>query len=183
MNREELRKEFEKETGYIIIDGGSDYHFYINDCPTTFDVYYSKYSEWLEEKYIDSLTTEQQPTVSDEEIERMFPYEDIINASKTRPESRIRKYNARQMDRREGAKALRDKLTPSDSGTRSEIAERIMKDTPQSVKDESRSFVNGEIRARVRQSFIKNVWQKWCELDGEDFDEWMRDKLTNTLRS
>ena len=43
-------------------------------------------------------------SVSDSYIGAMFPYEDIVAARPTRPENRIRAYNSRQADRREGTK-------------------------------------------------------------------------------
>jgi hypothetical protein len=49
-------------------------------------------------------------SVSDSDIDAMFPYEDIKTARPTRPENRIRAYNSRQADRREGAKRLLEKL-------------------------------------------------------------------------
>lgn len=45
-------------------------------------------------------------SVSDSDIKAMFPYEDIEEARPTRPLERIMKYNARQEDRREGARIL-----------------------------------------------------------------------------
>ncbi len=31
--------------------------------------------------------------------------------------------------------------------------------------------------ARVRLSCFKEVWQKWCELDNEEFDKWLHSKM------
>lgn len=45
-------------------------------------------------------------SVSESDIKKMFPYEDIEEARPTRPLERIMKYNARQEDRREGARIL-----------------------------------------------------------------------------
>lgn len=45
-------------------------------------------------------------SVSESQIEELFPFEDENNASMTLPIERITKYNARQADRREGAKRL-----------------------------------------------------------------------------
>lgn len=52
----------------------------------------------------------QRVSVSESDIDAMFPYEDIETARPTRPENRIRAYNSRQADRREGAKRLFEKL-------------------------------------------------------------------------
>ncbi|MDD4154107.1 MAG: hypothetical protein PHT30_01685 [Bacilli bacterium] len=49
-------------------------------------------------------------SVSESDIDAMFPYEDIETARPTRPENRVRAYNSRQADRREGAKRLLEKL-------------------------------------------------------------------------
>ena len=45
-------------------------------------------------------------SVSDSQIEELFPFEDGNNASPTRPAERIAAYNNRQFDRREGARRL-----------------------------------------------------------------------------
>lgn len=52
----------------------------------------------------------QRVSVSESDIDAMFPYEDIETDRPTRPENRIRAYNSRQADRREGAKRLLEKL-------------------------------------------------------------------------
>jgi hypothetical protein len=31
--------------------------------------------------------------------------------------------------------------------------------------------------ARVRLSCFEEVWQKWCELDEQEFDKWLHSKL------
>jgi hypothetical protein len=45
-------------------------------------------------------------SVSDSEIDELFPFEDESNASPTKPAERIAAYNSRQVDRREGARIL-----------------------------------------------------------------------------
>lgn len=49
-------------------------------------------------------------SVSESDIDAMFPFEDVETARPTRPEKRILAYNNRQADRREGAKRLLSKL-------------------------------------------------------------------------
>ena len=47
-------------------------------------------------------------SVSDEWIKDRFPFDDENNASPTRPLERIRAYNQRQIDRRQGARTMID---------------------------------------------------------------------------
>ena len=49
-------------------------------------------------------------SVSESDIDAMFPFEDVERARPTRPKKRILAYNSRQADRREGAKRLLSKL-------------------------------------------------------------------------
>ena len=53
-------------------------------------------------------------SVSDSQIEELFPFEDENNATPTKPAERIAAYNSRQSDRREGARRLleSDSLQP-----------------------------------------------------------------------
>ena len=49
--------------------------------------------------------------VSEDWINSTFPFENELDATETRPVSRIHAYNQRQMDRRQGARMILEKIS------------------------------------------------------------------------